>query len=84
MFLQSLRMNVEEFRQQTRSALETTLNQLQAATLLVSELESQIADAGRTVQNLTQIVEQYIDTQVTELASLNPQDATTEVNPDNL
>lgn len=57
-------MNVEEFRNQTRSALEATLNQLQAATLLVSELEAQIADAGRTVQHLTQVVEQFINTQL--------------------
>ncbi len=62
-------MNVEEFRNQTRSALEATLNQLQAATLLVSELEAQIADAGRTVQQLTQVVEQFINLQVTDVAS---------------
>ena len=54
-------MNVEELRSQTRAILEQTLNQLQTATLLVAELETQISEAGRTVQNLTYIVEQYID-----------------------
>lgn len=62
-------MNVEEFRNQTRSALEATLNQLQAATLLVSELEAQIADAGRTVQHLSQVVEQFINLQIVDVAS---------------
>ena len=56
-------MNVQEFRDQTRSALETTLNELQAATLLVAELEIQITNAGRTVQRLTQVIEQFINTQ---------------------
>lgn len=70
--LSLLRMNVEEFREQTRSALEATLNQLQAATLLVSELEAQIADAGRTVQHLTQVVEQFINTQAGDASADRP------------
>jgi len=62
-------MNLEEFRNQTRDALEVTLNQLQAATLLVSELEAQIADAGRTVQTLTRIVEQFINIESGDMSS---------------
>ncbi|MDX2232497.1 MAG: hypothetical protein NW220_22895 [Leptolyngbyaceae cyanobacterium bins.349] len=62
-------MNLEEFRNQTRSALEATLNQLQSATLLVAELEAQIADAGRTVQHLTVVVEQFINSQPTDAPS---------------
>jgi hypothetical protein len=65
-------MNLEEFRSQTRTTLEATLNQLQSATLLVAELEAQIADAGRTVQHLTIVVEQFINSQVTDGVSGTP------------
>lgn len=60
-------MNVEEFRLQSRATLEATLNQLQAAMLLVTELEAQITDAGRTVQQLTQVVEEFINTQLPDV-----------------
>lgn len=56
-------MNVEELRSQTRTVLEQTLNQLQAATLLVAELESQVSEAGKTVQHLSQIIDQFIHEQ---------------------
>lgn len=77
-------MNVEEFRDQTRSALEATLNQLQAATLLVSELEAQIADAGRTVQHLTQVVEQFINTQPEDASADRPTSGGANVSTDGL
>lgn len=66
-------MNIEEFRHQTRSSLETTLNQLQAATLLVSELEAQIADAGRTVQHLSQVVELFLNLQAPDVSQATPE-----------
>jgi len=75
-------MNVEEFRHQTRSTLEAALNQLQAATLLVSELEMQIASAGRTVQNLTQIVEAFIDAQPDSGSDVTRSDVSDNPNPD--
>jgi hypothetical protein len=53
-------MNPTEFQAQSREVLEHTLNQLQAATLLVAQLESQISEAGRSVQGLSQMVEQYV------------------------
>jgi hypothetical protein len=77
-------MNVEEFRDQTRSALEATLNQLQAATLLVSELEAQIADAGRTVQHLTQVVEQFINIQSGDISADRPASGGANVSIDGL
>lgn len=54
-------MDVEEFRSNARASLEQTLNHLQAATLLVAELEVQIAEAGRTVQLLSQMIEAFAD-----------------------
>jgi hypothetical protein len=65
-------MNVEEFRLRSRATLEATLNQLQAAMLLVTELEAQITDAGRTVQQLTQVVEEFINTQPPEVPFETP------------
>uniref|UniRef100_A0A832HA79 Uncharacterized protein n=1 Tax=Oscillatoriales cyanobacterium SpSt-402 TaxID=2282168 RepID=A0A832HA79_9CYAN len=56
-------MNLEEFRAQTRSALEESLNKLQAATLLLTELETQVTEAGRTIQVLTRIIEDFISVQ---------------------
>lgn len=56
-------MDIEEFRANARATLEQTLNHLQAATLLVAELEVQIAEAGRTVQVLSQMIEVFADQQ---------------------
>ena len=53
-------MTIEEFREQTRLSLEETLNQLHAASLLVETLEAQLAQAGRTVQHLTLLIEQFM------------------------
>ncbi|MBF2029507.1 MAG: hypothetical protein IGS48_22555 [Oscillatoriales cyanobacterium C42_A2020_001] len=62
-------MEIEEFRAQARSALEDTLNKLQAATLLVTELETQISEAGDTIKALTQMVEQFINAQAADVPS---------------
>ncbi|MDX2242454.1 MAG: hypothetical protein NW224_17345 [Leptolyngbyaceae cyanobacterium bins.302] len=69
-------MNVEEFRNQSRITLEAVLNQLQSATLLVTELEAQITDAGRTVQHLSHVVEQFLNQQLVDSSpeSVPPQE----------
>jgi hypothetical protein len=53
-------MNATEFQAQSREVLERTLNQLQSATLLIAQLESQVSEAGRAVQGLSQMIEQYV------------------------
>jgi septal ring factor EnvC (AmiA/AmiB activator) len=53
-------MNLEEFESQTRDVIEQTLNQLHTASLQVAQLETQIAETGRTVQALSQLVERFI------------------------
>ncbi len=65
-------MNIEEFREQTRSSLEEALNQLHTATLLVNHLESQIMEAGRTVQRLSAVVEEFLDSQAVDLPHEDP------------
>lgn len=59
-------MNLEEFETQYRSTIEESLNQLQTAVLLVANLESKIATVGQDLQNLSQIVEEFITEQRTE------------------
>ncbi len=53
-------MTLEEFESQTRDELEQTLNQLQAATLLIAELETRIAETGRTVHLLSRSIETFV------------------------
>ncbi len=53
-------MNLDEFEAQTRDAIEETLNQLQTATLLVSELESKISQTGHAIQALGHLVEMFV------------------------
>ncbi len=56
-------MNLNEFESQTRFTLEQTLNQLQAAMLMVAQLEVQISEAGRTIQILSQQIEEFVSQQ---------------------
>ncbi|HEY9656125.1 MAG TPA: hypothetical protein V6C50_11605 [Crinalium sp.] len=56
-------MSLEEFESQTREELEQALNQLQAATLLIAELSSQVSQAGNTVQALSRRVEAFVSQQ---------------------
>ncbi len=53
-------MDIDEFEAQTRDKLESALNQLQAATLLLSALERQILESGNTVKDLSRVVETFI------------------------
>jgi len=53
-------MNLEELESHTRDTVEQTLNQLHAASLLVAQIEIQIAGAGRSVQALSQTLESFL------------------------
>lgn len=68
-------MNVEDFRHQARANLEETLNCLQTATLLVAELDTQIAAAGRSIQSLSQMIEDFTEPQA------GSQSASTQASP---
>lgn len=56
-------MNLEEFESQTRETIEQTLNQLHTASLLVGQLETQIAETGRSLQTLSLLIEAFIEQQ---------------------
>lgn len=53
-------MDLEEFEVQTREILEQTLNQLHTTSLLVGQLETQIAETGKSLQSLSQLIESFI------------------------
>lgn len=53
-------MNRNELSSQARAAIEQTLDQLQTATLLIAQLETQVAAAGRSVQALSNLIETYV------------------------
>lgn len=53
-------MDLEEFESQTRATIEQTLNQLHTASLLVGQLETQIAETGKMLQNLSQLIETFV------------------------
>jgi hypothetical protein len=40
--------------------LEQTLNQLHTTALLVGQLETQIAETGKSLQSLSQLIESFI------------------------
>ncbi|NJO80673.1 MAG: hypothetical protein HC827_20665 [Cyanobacteria bacterium RM1_2_2] len=56
-------MNLEEFESQTRETIEQTLNQLHTASVLVGQLEIQIAETGKSLQVLGQLIETFIEQQ---------------------
>ncbi len=58
-----LNMNLEEFESQTRETIEQTLNQLHTASVLVGQLEIQIAETGKSLQVLGQLIETFIEQQ---------------------
>jgi exonuclease VII small subunit len=53
-------MNLDEFDGNTRERLEKALNQLQTATLLVSALETELFEAGQTIQDLSRVIERLV------------------------
>jgi hypothetical protein len=56
-------MDLEQFESQVREAIDQALNQLQAATLLSAQLETQISETGRSVQDLSRSIETFITEQ---------------------
>ena len=59
-------MNLEEFETQYRNRLDETLNQLQTAVLLVTQLEVRLTNVGQDLQILSQTVEEFITRQRSE------------------
>ncbi|MCV3217558.1 hypothetical protein OGM63_29300 [Plectonema radiosum NIES-515] len=59
-------MNLQEFESQYRNCMDETLNQLQTAMLLLEQGQRKISEIGNNVQNLSQIVEEFIANQKSE------------------
>ena len=59
-------MNLQDFESQYRNAMDETLNELQTAMLLVTQAQRKISEIGTNVQNLSQIVEEFIISQKSE------------------
>ncbi|BAY76115.1 hypothetical protein NIES25_25640 [Nostoc linckia NIES-25] len=59
-------MNLQDFEAQYREAIAETLNELQAAVLLLAEVQNKISSIGNSVQNLSQRVEEFIAEQKAE------------------
>ncbi|MBA2748251.1 MAG: hypothetical protein H0U45_05825 [Tatlockia sp.] len=56
-------MNLDEFENQYRHALDANLNRLQTAVLLIAKLETIVSEVGQDLQNLTSTFEEYINEQ---------------------
>lgn len=56
-------MNLDEFENQYRRALDANLNRLQTAVLLIAKLETIVSEVGQDLQNLTLTFEEYINEQ---------------------
>jgi hypothetical protein len=56
-------MNLDEFENQYRRALDANLNRLQTAVLLIAQLEAIVVDVGQDLQNLTLTFEEYVNNQ---------------------
>jgi hypothetical protein len=56
-------MNLQEFEFQYRNNMDATLNELQTAVLLLAQIQNTISQLGSSVQSLSQIVEEYVNTQ---------------------
>ncbi|MEW5861274.1 MAG: hypothetical protein AB1861_28510 [Cyanobacteriota bacterium] len=54
-------MNLEDFENQYRNAMDDTLNQLQTVILLLAQVESQVREISSSVQRLSHTVEKYIN-----------------------
>lgn len=59
-------MNLQDFEAQYREAIAETLNELQAAVLLLAEVQNKISSIGNSVQNLSQRLEEFIAEQKAE------------------
>ncbi len=58
-------MDLDEFEAQYRDQMDSILNQLQAAILVLAELERRTRVVGEGIQSMSQTVETYIDYQRT-------------------
>jgi hypothetical protein len=59
-------MNLQDFESQYRNGMDETLNELQTAILLLVQAQRKISEIGNNVQNLSQIVEEFIISQESE------------------
>jgi hypothetical protein len=67
-------MDLEQFYAQARESIEQALNQLQTATLLAAQLETEISETGRSVQSISRTIETFVIAQRQQSsASDNPQ-----------
>lgn len=56
-------MNTEEFESQYQESVSKILNELQSMAIISNRLESNIVEVGVSVQNLNQMVEDFLKTQ---------------------
>ncbi|NWF58402.1 MAG: hypothetical protein HXY43_03580 [Fischerella sp.] len=59
-------MDIQDFESQYRDAMADTLNELQAAMLMLAQVQIKISNIGNTVQNLSQAFEEFMTQQKTE------------------
>ncbi|WP_341525574.1 hypothetical protein [Nostoc sp. UHCC 0302] len=53
-------MNLQEFESQYRETMDQTLNELQAAALLLAQVQMKISEVGNYVQYISETVEEFI------------------------
>ena len=56
-------MNTEEFESQYQESVSKILNELQSMAIISNRLESTIVEVGSSVQNLNQMVEDFLKSQ---------------------
>ncbi|PLZ89650.1 hypothetical protein [Fischerella thermalis] len=59
-------MNIDEFENQYRGAIVETLNELQSAMLMLTQVQLRISQIGKSVQNLSQNFEEFMARQRNE------------------
>jgi hypothetical protein len=60
------KINIDEFDNQYRSAIAETLNELQSAMLMLTQVQLKISQIGKSVQNLSQNFEEFMARQRNE------------------
>ncbi|MGB3297125.1 MAG: hypothetical protein WBA76_02565 [Phormidesmis sp.] len=53
-------MNIQEFESQYQESVSKILNELQSMAIISNRLESTIVEVGTSVQNLNQMVEDFL------------------------
>lgn len=59
-------MNLQELETQYQNAIEESLDQLQTAFLLLTQLEARITNIGQNLQSFSKNLEEFISEQKTE------------------